>query len=520
MPLPGHPSKERESLDTERLRFALEGANEGLWDWDILRRRMYLSPRYEAILGYGVGERDTSYDAWEGDLHPDDRERTLELLADTVERRAPNFAAEYRIRTKSNRWVWVSDRGKVVSWNASGKAERAVGTLTDITERKRTEQVLRERNERLRMALRSAEVGAWFHDIVEDRLVWSDETYRIYGVDPLREEPSNEIWLSRLHPEDRPRVDAMAKDILQGQREYQVEFRIVHPQTGTRWLLARGQVNYDDSGRPIRMSGIVFDITDRKMVEIALEEAKLQAEMADRSKSEFLAAMSHELRTPLNAIIGFAELIKSEMFGPVGAACYREYASDIHASGTHLLQLINDILDLSKIEAGRFEPSPESVDLEAVIEACLALVRSRAETNGLALIAELPPGLPAVWADELRLRQILLNLLSNAVKFTPEGGHVRITAQNEQDAVTITVADTGIGMRAHEIAVAFEPFRQIESPLSRRYEGTGLGLPLAKRLTETQGGRLEIESAPGRGTIATVTLPRADAGTRRSGTEN
>ncbi len=503
-------SNESERRDAERLRFALEAANEGLWDWDIPGGSMYLSPRYEAILGYATGERDPSYDAWERDLHPDDHDRILGLLTDVVEGREPNFVAEYRIRTKAGAWVWVSARGKVVAWIRSGKAARAVGTLTDITERKQTEQALREREEQLRLALRSAEAGAWVLDIAEDRLVWSEEMYRIYGVDPQREKPSSEIWLARLHPEDRPRVEAVSDEILgRVQREYQVEFRIVHPQTGTRWILARGQVEHGDDGQPVRISGITVDNTERKLAEIALEEAKLQAETANRSKSEFLATMSHELRTPLNAIIGFAELIKSEMFGPVGAACYRAYAGDIHTSGEHLLELINEILDLSKIEAGRVILSPEPVDLGRLGESCLALVRPRANEGRLRLAAEIPHDVPAVWADELRLKQILLNLLSNAVKFTPAGGDVRIGARRVGNLVAVTVMDTGIGMRPDEIAVALEPFRQLESALSRRYEGTGLGLPLAKRLTEVLGGQLAIDSVAGAGTIVTVTLPSA-----------
>ena len=504
------PSNESERRNAERLRFALEAANDGLWDWDIPSRSMYLSPRCAAILGYAPSEHSFSFDTWETSLHPEDRDSTLGQLAEVVEGRAPTFTLEYRIRSKAGAWVWVSARGKVVAWHGSGKAARAVGTLTDITERKQTEQVLREREEQLRLALRSAEAGAWILVMAEDRLVWSEEMYRIYGVNPQRETPSNELWLARIHPEDRSRVEAMADEIFgQGQREYQVEFRIAHPQTGTRWLLARGQVEYDDSGEPARISGITIDNTERKLAEIALEDAKLQAEMANRSKSEFLATMSHELRTPLNAIIGFAELIMSEMFGPVGAACYRDYASDIHASGAHLLELINEILDLSKIEAGRFILSPELVDLDQLVESCVSLVRPRAEEGYLTLAAEIPRDVPMVWADELRLKQILLNLLSNAVKFTPAGGNVRVDARRVDDLVAVVITDTGIGMRPDEIGVALEPFRQLESPLSRRYEGTGLGLPIAKRLTEALGGQLVIESAEGAGTKVTVMLPGA-----------
>lgn len=507
-------AKEAVERMNERLRYALEGANDGLWDWDIPSGTMYLSPRLEAILGYAPGERSSSYDVWEADLHPDDRDQTLALLGEMLAGRTPDYAAEYRIRTKSGRWVWVLDRGKVVERDQTGQPIRAVGTLTDISARKETEQALRERDEQLRLALRSAQAGVWFLDVPTNRLVWSEETCRIYGIDPDREQPSNEVWLSRLHPEDRPWIERLSEDILRrGQQEYRVEFRIVHPQTGIRWLLARGQVTYDKDGRPLRMSGIAIDITDRKETEMALLEAKRQAETASRTKSEFLANMSHELRTPLNAIIGFSELMKDEMFGPLGVASYREYAADIHDSGTHLLELINDILDLSKVEAGRLVLSPGPVVLERTIEVCLALLKGRVEGSGLALETKIPPDLPPLWGDERRIKQILLNLLSNAIKFTPSGGRVQVSARRDGDDVVVEISDSGIGMDPKEIAVALEPFRQLDSTLSRRYEGTGLGLPLAKSLVELHGGVLTIASAPGQGTTVSITLP-VDTGER------
>jgi signal transduction histidine kinase len=237
-----------------------------------------------------------------------------------------------------------------------------------------------------------------------------------------------------------------------------------------------------------------------------LRAAKERAELADRTKSEFLANMSHELRTPLNAILGFAEVLRDAIMGPLDTR-YRSYAADIHGSGQHLLDVINDILDLSKIEVGRLELREDSVALRDIADACRRVIEAKAATAGVALVFTVADDLPLIDADTTRLKQVLLNLLSNAIKFTPSGGCVTISAWAEASGLVIAVADTGIGMRAQDIPIALEPFRQIDAVLNRRYEGTGLGLPLAKRLIELHGGTIEIDSAPGRGTTVRVRLP-------------
>ena len=238
--------------------------------------------------------------------------------------------------------------------------------------------------------------------------------------------------------------------------------------------------------------------------------AKETAENSSRLKSEFLANMSHELRTPLNAIIGFSDMIGKEVFGP-GLPRYREYAHDIGGAGRHLLSLINDILDISKAEAGKLDLRFEPADLEELIQECARLMRERATQQDLRLSISIAP-LPALSIDRLRIKQVLLNLLSNAIKFTPEGGAVSVKAvRGGAGRVTICVRDTGIGIDKESIPQVFEPFRQIDSTLSRKYEGTGLGLSLVKTLVELHGGDVRIESAPGKGTAVFVTLPTARA---------
>jgi signal transduction histidine kinase len=233
---------------------------------------------------------------------------------------------------------------------------------------------------------------------------------------------------------------------------------------------------------------------------------KIGAEAANRTKSDFLANMSHELRTPLNAIIGFSEVIQKAIMGPLSER-YREYGADIFNSGTHLLGLINDILDLSKLEAGQFELHEEEIDLGEAIEASMRLLEPQAEKSKIQLLKAIDQSLALIRADDRRMRQVLINLLSNAVKFTPEGGKVRVSSFRTDGGLAIAVNDTGIGMTSEEIPKALEKFGQIDSKISRQYAGTGLGLPLAKRLIELHSGTLTIKSEVNVGTTVTIVLP-------------
>ena len=239
-----------------------------------------------------------------------------------------------------------------------------------------------------------------------------------------------------------------------------------------------------------------------------LRTALLETEAANMAKTEFLANMSHELRTPLNAIIGFSEIIKTEMLGPLGVDRYRFYAQDIYDSGHHLLEVINDILDISKVEAGEFELHEEESDLAYIAEQSVRFVAERAKSKRIDLIVALDPNLPAVLVDQRLIKQSMLNLLSNAVKFTPGPGRVTLSATVESDGgLAISVADTGIGIADDDIAKVLQPFSQVESAFSRSHEGTGLGLPLAKSFIEVHGGRLEIQSTVDAGTTVTLHLP-------------
>ncbi len=274
------------------------------------------------------------------------------------------------------------------------------------------------------------------------------------------------------------------------------------------WLVTKVP-QLDAAGAVDRLVTVAFDISDRKRVEASLIQSANDAEAASRAKATFLATMSHELRTPLNAIIGFSDMINAAIHGPVGSPKYQEYARDVAESGRFLLSIINDILDLSKIEAGQMVLNAQPTDLGELLQRCARLIEGRARQGSVELKLDAAENLPAVMADPRSLTQIIVNLLSNAVKFTNAGGEVRLGARLAGDgALEIVVADTGIGMSEEDVATALRPFEQIDRGLDRRHEGTGLGLPIVKGLVELHGGALDIRSEPGEGTTVTVRLPR------------
>jgi PAS domain S-box-containing protein len=262
-----------------------------------------------------------------------------------------------------------------------------------------------------------------------------------------------------------------------------------------------------DADAPVQFYASITDTTELNATRERLRGQNLELQSANRAKTEFLTNMSHELRTPLNAIIGFSEVLRDGLFGPLGNPRYTEYAEDIHASGVHLLTIINDILDLAKIDAGKLELHEGDIALPALIEAVLSIVRGRAEAGELTLGVVLADDLPQLLGDSRAVKQMLINLLSNAIKFTDPGGQVTISASFERGTIALVVADTGIGIAEADLTTAFSTFGQVDASLDRKHEGTGLGLPLVAALAELHGAVFKLNSTPGVGTEASVTFP-------------
>ncbi len=285
-------------------------------------------------------------------------------------------------------------------------------------------------------------------------------------------------------------------------------YKFVTPIGDAQWWSVSGKPVFDETGRFRGYRGTGRNVTVETRAQEMLRTAKEQAEFASRAKTEFLANMSHELRTPLNAIIGFSDLITNPRACPDGGSEHRQFATDIRESATHLLDLINDILDLSKVEVGKLELHEDEISAVDVIDSCVRLIAPRVKEGAIRLWREVPPDLPTLWADHNKMKQVLLNLLSNAAKFTPPGGRIAVSAGVEASgSLFIRVDDTGIGIAPEHLERVMEPFAQVDGSLSRQFHGTGLGLPLARKLMELHGGWLRLESEPGRGTSVSMHLP-------------
>ncbi|WP_162937523.1 PAS domain-containing sensor histidine kinase [Indioceanicola profundi] len=380
-----------------------------------------------------------------------------------------------------------------------------------IAERERFAEVVRESERRFRDIYENALEGI-FTTSPQGRFISANPAMvRMLGYETEQdlidavEDTSRQLYVNPA------RRAEFARRVTQDGTIHDFEAEIRRKDGSTLWLSMTARLLREGGlpdGAVLAFQGTAQDVTARRRAEEALRLAKEQADLANRAKTEFLANMSHELRTPLNAIIGFSEIIGDQALGPMQNEAYAEYARDIHESGRMLLDLINDILDLSKIEAGRKEINERTVDVPRLVRASMRLVRERALKGSIDLRAELPDGLPPVWADEVALKQILSNLLSNAVKFTPPGGTVTAGAAMEPDGrLVLTVRDTGIGIKAEDIPKALEPFRQIEGSLARSTGGVGLGLPLVQALVELHDGEFGLESEPGVGTVTRVWLP-------------
>ncbi|WP_299394910.1 PAS domain S-box protein [Pelagibius sp.] len=423
--------------------------------------------------------------------------REEDWVAERMERHR-NPREEFEVERSDGKWLRVRE-------------ERTTNggifmTATDITETKTIERAEQEIRDRLRAVIDHLPAGLSLKNQDGQYMLVNQQFRDVYGLGATQ--------LLGESPFDYFRHDEAevfrAQDwmVLKTGVPMEVETEVTRGDGGKVFVMITRFPVLDSSGAAIGVGGIHVDITEMKEKEKQLRLARDDAERANRAKSTFLANMSHELRTPLNAIIGFSEIMEQGLFGPIGNEHYREYAEDIRRSASHLLSIISDILDLSKIEAGRMELHEEPIDIAAVVESCLTIVKETAANGGLKLQATLPKDLPQLVADKRSIRQILLNLLSNAIKFTPVGGSVSAEAVLEQGGTfALVVRDSGIGMAEEEIDLVLQPFGQVESVHTRSHDGTGLGLPITKSLAEMHGGQMVVTSTVGEGTEITVRFP-------------
>ena len=487
---------ERELTESNQ-RFAVAAAAAGLgfWDFDVAGQSLRWDEQMFRLYGVDPLEGAQPYALWTRHLHPADLARAEQQLRDAVEG-VRSFDTEFRIVRPDGETRHIRAAASFEPAAADG-GRRMLGVNFDITDARRTESELTEANERFALAAEAAGLGFWDFDIATGTSRWDDQMYRLYGLDRADGEQGFALRANRLHPQDVARVEAEIADAIAGIRSFESEYRIVRPDRRVRHLRSAASLKRDPAGRAERLLGVTFDITERKEAEQGLEQARDAAEAANRSKSDFLAVMSHEIRTPMNGVMGMNALLLDTDLTPA----QRRMTEAIRDSAESLLTIIDDVLDISKLESGKIELDEIDFELPAVIEGAVDLLAPRARQKGLALSLDMNAvARTALHGDAARLRQIVLNLLSNAIKFTPHGAvGISVAASDAADGgarLRCVVTDSGPGVSAEAKKRLFKPFEQADSSISRRFGGTGLGLSICKRLIELMGGRIGVDDRP------------------------
>ncbi|CAD5924885.1 Sensory/regulatory protein RpfC [Planktothrix tepida] len=484
------------------------------------QRNIYFNRAIVDILGYSPEQIQGMENQFLLDLvHPDDLDSMLIHLNNLhTLQNGEKRNCEYRLRDVNGEWHWLLSRDAAFLYNKDGTLKQIVGTAQDITERKQSEEKLQNLSDRLSLAIKSGGFGIWEWDILQDQLIWDEQMYELYGLEKSDVlETIYQTWANALHPQDRERTETAIQQALRSEKEYNPEFRVVHPNGSIRYIKAYALVQRDNNGEPQRMVGVNFDITSAKEAEKQLRQVNerltltnAELDRATRLKDEFLANMSHELRTPLNAILGMSEGLQDGVFGNLSKQ-QKQAINSIDRSGNHLLALINDVLDLAKVESGKLELQLAQVSINYLCTNSVTFVRQQALKKNIQLTTKIPEGLANIVVDELRIRQVLINLLNNAVKFTPDGGciklEVKVIFSTPQNLLQFSVIDTGIGLTPENASKLFQPFIQIDSSLNRQYSGTGLGLALVRRLVELHQGTVGVTSELGKGSCFMVCLP-------------
>jgi PAS domain S-box-containing protein len=488
-----------------RLHEALRAGRIGCIDWDLVTNEVRWSPELYRIYGHVPREGFTpTIEATVAMVHPEDF-AFVKGRIDAAICGERDYEVDHRMVRPDGQVIHVHATG-VVTRDAQGKPLRMFGTTIDVTERRVAEEALRTSEERLRQALTGASAGCWELESGTGALVWSRETYDLYGLDPDRGQPTLAEWQACVHPDDLPGLCAALADALSGRTSaYRVEVRVRHPRKGERWVLGLGHVKLAAGGAPARLMGISIDITDRKRAEENLREV-------DRRRNDFLGVLSHELRNPLNPILSNLFILDR---APPGGDQARHALAVINRQVRHLTRLVDDLLDVTRITSGRIRLQPARLDLADLVRRTIDDHRSLLASRELTV--DLPQDPVWIRGDATRLAQVLGNLLSNAAKFTPEKGKVSISLGRAGDRAVFEVADTGLGLDPETLARLFVPFVQADRSLDRTRGGLGLGLALVKTLVEMHGGEVTARSeGPGRGACFTVQLPLDEESTPKS----
>ncbi|WP_256749545.1 PAS domain-containing sensor histidine kinase [Mesorhizobium sp. Mes31] len=512
----------------QRIDMALVRGRCGLWDWDMVRGKMYWSRSMYDMLGYEPCDTMLSFGEVDEIIHPEDGD--LFLLANRiVSREIDHIDQVFRMRHADGQWVWMRARAQVIDPEAP--EIQLIGIAVDVTEQRHLALRSEAADLRLRTAIENINESFVLWDSAQRLIMCNSKYQQDNGLSDRDVMPG----VARAALEERMLAFASERRLantngLQGGATFERQLadgrwlQVNELRTRDGGIVSVGsditqiklhQEKLVDSER--RLMATIHDLSlarraeeerSRELVDLNRKYMKEteRAEAANRAKSEFLANMSHELRTPLNAIIGFSELMEQGLFGPLGSERYEEYATDINSSGKYLLGVINDILDMSKIEAGQFSLDREEIDLGPLISETVRVVSLQAAQKAITVETRIADALTLI-ADRRAIKQIVINLLSNAVKFTGQGGHISVRARNTSGALVLTIEDNGCGIPKEALGKLGRPFEQVQNQFSKNHAGSGLGLAISRSLAELQGGALKIRSTEGAGTIVSVRIP-------------
>ena len=459
-----------------------------------------INDNFSQLLGYSLQDLE-SYTLADI-LHPNEKSEFLSIFQNL--RNNNDYDAPISLKN-----CCISKQGENfwIEWNFKCSAGKIYCSGRDTTLIKIYQESLDQQQKKLNEAEAIGHIGQWHWQIGTDRLEFSEHLYNIFGVQKESFNPTLDSVNNMIHRNDADRMMQVFQRAIIEQKDYDMDFRITRPDGDIRFIRCEGRCQTDHDNDVTALYGIMQDVTETTRRELDLREAKESVERAYAAKTQFLANMSHELRTPLNAVIGFSEMMERQLLGPLGNEKYLEYIVGIRESGEHLLDLISDILDMSKIEAGKYELSLESFNIEKVIRLAVHMMEGRALDQNIKININAENEDLKVIADRRAVMQMILNLLSNAVKFSKTDGNVDISLLEREKYYSIKVKDHGIGIPANKLANITMPFEQAETHYTREYEGTGLGLAITKELAEIHGGSLHIESSVDIGTTVTIRLP-------------
>ena len=487
-----------------RLDQIVETAGVGIWRRDLVTDEIEWNAQLYRIYGVEPTKGPPDRDAWLAGVHPEDRAAVQEGARLARETPGRSVERKFRILRPDGEIRWLDQRA-TCTMSPAGTMQMS-GITLDVTDRARAEAALRSAADRAALAARAAGVGTWSLDCTTDEGLWDDQMFRLRGLEPGGPPPDRAGRLALVHPDDRhlfSRGDGLADPL--GGEGASYEFRVVWPNGQVRWLASRSRQVLDAAGRPLSRVGVNWDVTDRRAAE--REREQREAVMREsRAKSAFLARMSHELRTPLNAVLGFTQLLQREM--ATAPAPQRVKLDHIHGAGEHLLALINDVLDLTHLEAGSLVLDLKPLRLSEALDQALPLVQSMADRHQVRI--RRPVADPEVMADPIRLRQVLINVLSNAIKYNRPRGEVSLRTEASGGCIRIEVADEGQGIAPEQLEHLFEPFNRL-GVQARDVEGTGIGLVIVKALCEAMQGCVQVTSLLGAGTRVVIELPAAAA---------